>query len=170
MLGPHERGPTHPSHRIGRRVFSGRRRLSQSSAKGDGTVVGWGYNYYGQASPPSGLTGVKAIAAGQHHSLALKSDGTVVAWGWNDSGQASPPSGLTDVQAIDAGDYHSLALKTDGTIVGWGDDEEGQGNPPPGSPGLLPPLLSAAFTISPLYRPCVAPRTSAGSHGRGSRM
>jgi alpha-tubulin suppressor-like RCC1 family protein len=40
--------------------------------KRDGTVVGWGSNYEGQASPPAGLTGVTAIAAGPYHSLALQ--------------------------------------------------------------------------------------------------
>ncbi|MDX6430362.1 MAG: trimeric autotransporter adhesin [Streptosporangiaceae bacterium] len=68
-----------------------------------GTVVGWGFNFYGQVSPPAGLTGVTAIAAGGGHSLALKSDGTVVGWGDNSYGQASPPAGLTGVTAIAAG-------------------------------------------------------------------
>ncbi len=36
-----------------------------------GTVVGWGDNSYGRATPPSGLTGVVAVAAGGAHSLAL---------------------------------------------------------------------------------------------------
>src|SRR4051812_22825410 len=66
-------------------------RSAQATGTTGGSVVGWGDNSYGQASPPAGLTGVIAIAAGQVHSLALKSDGTVVGWGWNDYGQASPP-------------------------------------------------------------------------------
>jgi alpha-tubulin suppressor-like RCC1 family protein len=37
---------------------------------------------------PSGrLSGVRAIAAGSSHSLALKEDGTVRAWGYNQYGQ-----------------------------------------------------------------------------------
>ena len=49
--------------------------------KSDGTVVGWGLNYDGEASPPVGLSGVVAIAAGDNHSLAVTSDGLVYAWG-----------------------------------------------------------------------------------------
>ena len=85
-----------------------------------GTVVGWGSNSAGKASPPPGLSGVTAIAAGAFHSLALKADGTVVAWGSNSYGQASVPSGLTGVIAIAAGAANSLALRADGTVVEWG--------------------------------------------------
>jgi len=38
--------------------------------KSDGTVVGWGDNTYGQATPPAGLASVVAISAGGDHSLA----------------------------------------------------------------------------------------------------
>lgn len=48
---------------------------------GAGTVVAWGDDSYGQASPPAGLSGVTAIAAGGFYSLALTADGEVVQWG-----------------------------------------------------------------------------------------
>ncbi|MCX7722385.1 MAG: RCC1 domain-containing protein [Verrucomicrobiae bacterium] len=48
--------------------------------KADGTVVAWGTNDWGQLNVPGGLTGVRAVAAGWYHALALKSGGTVVAW------------------------------------------------------------------------------------------
>ena len=49
--------------------------------KADGTVIAWGYNYFGQCNVPAGLTNVVAIKAGANFSLALKSDGTLTAWG-----------------------------------------------------------------------------------------
>jgi len=116
--------------------------------KSDGTVVAWGFNFYGQLGDGTttdrytpvavtGLTGVDAIAAGDFHSMALKSDGTVVAWGRNDEGQLgygttvdnptpATISGLTGVVAISAGRFHSMALKSDGTVVAWGGNYHGQ--------------------------------------------
>jgi alpha-tubulin suppressor-like RCC1 family protein len=76
----------------------------------DGIVYAWGANGRGQAglgaaSKPSSnilpvkgpggdglLSGVKAVAAGESHSLALKGDGTVCAWGANDGGQLGDAS------------------------------------------------------------------------------
>lgn len=51
--------------------------------KADGTVVAWGWNYYGQATVPAGLSNVMAISAGENFSVALKHDGRMVAWGEN---------------------------------------------------------------------------------------
>jgi len=70
----------------------------------DGTIVTWGYNFYGQlgngtttnssvpiAVPTTGtvLAGktVVAVVAGHYHSMALCSDGTIATWGYNNNGQ-----------------------------------------------------------------------------------
>ena len=95
-------------------------------------VVTWGDNTYGQSRAPGNILGVKAVAGGNGHSLALRSDGTVVAWGRNDYGQTNVPSGLKDVKAIAAGFQHSLALKEDGTVVGWGRNDDSQATVPAG--------------------------------------
>jgi alpha-tubulin suppressor-like RCC1 family protein len=115
----------------------------------NGTVWAWGYNIYGQVGDGTtnwrilnpaqiaGLTGVKAIAVGSFHTLALKEDGTVWAWGHNAQGQlgngttvdsTSPVQviGLNDVIGIAAGYAHSTALKSDGTVWTWGYNTYGQ--------------------------------------------
>src|SRR3954447_10282124 len=119
-----------------------------AATAGAGTVVGWGSNSSRQASPPAGLTGVTAIAAGDSHSLALKSDGTVVAWGDYDSEYKNPPAGLTGVTAIAAGGYHSLALKSDGTVVAWGLNGWGQTDVPAGLSGVVAIAAGADHSLA----------------------
>ena len=108
--------------------------------KNDGSIVGWGWNEDGQATPPAGNDFV-AIAAGRYHSLALKSNswpspcGSIVGWGFDPDGRATPPDGI-DFVAIAAGAYHSLAIRSNscersGSIVGWGNNYYGQAIPPP---------------------------------------
>ncbi|HEX7957129.1 MAG TPA: hypothetical protein VF508_09310, partial [Pyrinomonadaceae bacterium] len=107
--------------------------------KGDGTVWGWGDNSMGQlgnADAPAaksatvqvkGLSGVKAIAAGGSHALALKTDGTLWAWGangggqlntgaWDDSPHYVPLFVASDVVALAAGPGQTYAVKSDGTV------------------------------------------------------
>jgi len=83
------------------------------------------------------LSGVRRIAAGRYHTLALMSDGTVRAWGDNSGGQlgideamvsAAPVQvpGVSGAQAIAAGGSHSLALRPDGTVWAWGYNRQGQ--------------------------------------------
>ena len=69
---------------------------------------------------PKGLSGIKDVAAGAAHALALKSDGTVVAWGKDYMGNTRVPKGLSNVVAIAAGSTVSAALRSDGTAVAWG--------------------------------------------------
>jgi hypothetical protein len=96
-------------------------------------VVAWGRDDSGQSQVPAGLTGVVAIGAGAHHSLAVKNDGTVVAWGWDLGGQSTVPAGLSGVSKVAGGYAFSLALKSDGTIVAWGDNTSGQRGIPDGA-------------------------------------
>jgi alpha-tubulin suppressor-like RCC1 family protein len=118
--------------------------------KSDGSVWGWGFNYYGQVgngrsgsnvlSPVrvSGLSGVVAISAGHggFTSYALKADGTVWAWGYDGLGQLGngtsdenphplpvKVSNLTGVVAIGAGSSHALAARSDGTVRAWGSNQ-----------------------------------------------
>jgi alpha-tubulin suppressor-like RCC1 family protein len=85
----------------------------------------------------TGLRGVKAIAGGSNHSLALLTNGTVMAWGVNGFGQLGDGStnnsdvpvavsGLREVVAVAAGEDHSLALLKDGTVMAWGRNTWGQ--------------------------------------------
>lgn len=103
----------------------------------DGTVRGWGFNEFGQATVPVGLDRVVAVSAGRGHSLALKNDGTVTAWGDNQFRQAEVPNGLRNVVRIAAGGNHSLAVRADGTVVGWGSMLYGQTTAPAGLNGVV---------------------------------
>jgi alpha-tubulin suppressor-like RCC1 family protein len=117
----------------------------------DGTVMAWGDNSGGELGIGSsaqdsdvpvaipGLSGVKAIAAGTLHALALLSDGTVMAWGENIAGElGTGEHGATEsgvpvrVQAIRsavgvaAGYEHSAAVLANGTVLTWGSNQFGQ--------------------------------------------
>ena len=99
-------------------------------------VVGWGTNYYGQTSVPSGLTNVVGLAAGYGQVVALRSNGRVVAWGDNTFGATNIPANVTNVVAVAAGGDFNLALKSDRTVVGWPTTFAG-GNVPAGLQGVV---------------------------------
>lgn len=100
----------------------------------DGTVVGNLDSINGYTStPPAGLNGVIAIAAGNYHTLALKSDGTCVTWynaGITGESQVEVPAGLNNVVGVAAGQDFSIAVKSDGTISIWGSSLSPAINPP----------------------------------------
>jgi hypothetical protein len=91
----------------------------------DGTVSCWGNDFFGQSSPPSGLTGVTQVSASTHHSCARRADGTVVCWG----AFASAPAGLSGVSEVSTGLFHACAVGG-GTVTCWGDGSRGQSTVP----------------------------------------
>ncbi|NTX03385.1 hypothetical protein [Myxococcus sp. CA040A] len=134
--------------------------LSVQGLRSDGTVWGWGNNFFGQLgigtqssahytpTQVQNLTNVRAVSAGPFHSLALRWDGTVWAWGAGYYGklgtgtedsfivpvQATVPTGLISVSA---GGRYSMALRSDGTVWTWGiDGTTPQSNLPVQKPGL----------------------------------
>ncbi len=125
----------------------------------NGTVRAWGGNAWGQLGDGTelgtwekgadevtvaGLSGVKAIAADNQHSLALLENGTVDAWGNDNDGQlgngkggtehdtgenqmlAKPVGGLSAVIAIASGGGSNFALLANHTVVAWGRNNAGQ--------------------------------------------
>ena len=124
--------------------------------RNDGTVWSFGINWYGQlgdcttvmnitypvqvhgAGNIGFLTGVRSIACGAMHSIALKNDSTVWAWGLNSRGQLGDSSSqnnryvpvkvknLSGIIAIAGGGEFSLALKKDGTVWTWGSNIFGE--------------------------------------------
>ena len=110
-----------------------------------GNVAAWGFDWYDQTRVPSGLNGVKAIAAGENCSVALKGDGTIVAWG---ARIQDAPAGLTNVIAVDAGNAHFLALKSDGTVVAWGDNSNFQTDVPAGLTGVVAIAAGASTSVA----------------------
>ena len=112
----------------------------------DGVVWAWGYGDDGQlgnglgpgkylsavrVTGVTGLPAVRAVVAGERHSLALATDGTVWAWGANNFGQLgngtntnrSTPlriATLSSIVAISTHNFHNLALDTSGRVWAWG--------------------------------------------------
>ena len=88
--------------------------------------------------------GIKIVAAGYSHTVALKNDGALWAWGDNGKGQLGDGTSVTDrnipvrvkgengigylegVIAVTAGSYHTVAAKNDGTVWAWGNNGNGQ--------------------------------------------
>src|SRR5690606_7723464 len=95
-------------------------------------------------SDDSELTGIKAIATSEMHSLALHENGSVYSWGFNDKGQlgngtrttsnrAAIISSLPHIQTIVTGhssyasaNSFNLAQSVTGSVYAWGDNTFGQ--------------------------------------------
>ena len=89
--------------------------------KSNGTVVGVGYNYWGQLNVGS-WSNIVQVAAGHQHTVGLRSNGTVVGVGDNSGDQVNVGS-WTNIVQVAAGANHTVGLKTDGTVVAVGNSE-----------------------------------------------
>jgi alpha-tubulin suppressor-like RCC1 family protein len=122
--------------------------------KSNGSVWAWGSNTYGEAGLPnaltsvstpfmvSGLSGVKAIAAGEFNSAAIKTNGTVWVWGNNSWGQVGDTHALGlqqyasyfpvmlpnvfDAVAVSVGSGFIVVVKADGSVISRGYNGNGQ--------------------------------------------
>lgn len=120
--------------------------------KTNGTVWCWGDNNDWQlGTDPStsvtgrtyagelpGLTGVKAISAGDYHTCVILNDDTPRCWGLGSMGQlgngSSSPSGpstvtiagVTTVKAIAGGYGHTCVIKSDNVVGCWGSNWRGE--------------------------------------------
>jgi alpha-tubulin suppressor-like RCC1 family protein len=106
----------------------------------DGTVMAWGWGNGGlgrklftwdaphpTAAPVAGVTGVRALACGESHMLAITGAGAVISWGSDLVGEVghagalpAPVPGLKGVRSVSADVARSVATLTDGTIMAWG--------------------------------------------------
>lgn len=97
--------------------------------KADGTVTAWGQNNFGQATVPSTLSGVVAIAAGQDDALALRADGTqILGWGSTDGNYVPVPSTIRGVKDLSLNENAEflLPITSAGTVLSpWYSDPLG---------------------------------------------
>ncbi|MBL0159254.1 MAG: hypothetical protein IPP47_19410 [Bryobacterales bacterium] len=129
--------------------IAGLAQIQRIVAGGDGTVAvetggrvwQWGQAAYGEFSrggfrqtptEQPQLNGIKALAIGTSHCLALGVDGAPVSWGNNANGQLGTGSAIirlwpeltpviSGVVSAAPGLMHSMVVKNDGTLWEWGD-------------------------------------------------
>ena len=115
-------------------------------------IYTWGNNTHGQLGSNNGndfvsrlephmipnFQGVKQVASGVMHSLAVKEDGTVWGWGYNNDNQLSEEvgkpavsspvqiSGITNAKMVACGYNFSVILKDDGTVWTCGSNSFGE--------------------------------------------
>lgn len=110
---------------------------SAESLAQDTFLSGWGTNSGPQPQPllnstPFMLTGVKNIALGPFHGIAVLYSNIVTGWGSNSDGQINPSifNQLKGerIKKIVAGNSHTLFLSIDGKITGVGGNNATAGN------------------------------------------
>ena len=117
------------------------------AVKTDGTLWGWGNQFYNQVNGSGGAdlaTPIqvlvsdkwKYVSASGNNTAAIRTDGTLWLWGPNTSGQlgnnntglggpTQTTSGGNNWKTVSTG-VTTVAIKTDGTLWTWGDNSLGQ--------------------------------------------
>lgn len=152
----------------------------------DGTAVAWGVNESGQLGdgtnegpevclppgrycsglpvPVSGLSGVRAVAAGERHALASLEDGSVASWGGDEHGQLGTGSeafrataalvpGLSGISGVGGGGAVSYAFHSPRPAVT-------KSKPAKGSAGTVVKIEGSSFLTATEVEFGVAPAAS----------
>ena len=120
--------------------------------KSDGSIWGWGYNWYSQMGDGTNIdhnTPIQvspdydwtAVSGGDGYVMALKSDGSLWGWGRNIYGNLGDGTTTTrrfpvrigtdkDWAAVAASYNHTVALKKDGSLWVWGSSRLGNDTSP----------------------------------------
>ena len=90
----------------------------------DGSVVCWGSNTSGQATPPAGT--FTSVSAGVSHTCAVQSGGAASCWGSNSQGATTPPTDTLFASLSAGNSFTCGVLKSDASISCWGANGVGQ--------------------------------------------
>ena len=92
-----------------------------AALRGDGTLTGWGRNYFNLCNVPSGGGFSSIFTNNGTFGFALRLDGSLVPWGTNTNGVFTLPA-TQDFLELGLGDHHVIGLRADGSLDAWGDN------------------------------------------------
>ncbi len=92
---------------------------------GQGSVLGWGRDKYGQASSTPPGADFVYVASGGWHSVAMRPDGSLVGWGRDEGGEVLGLPSDAGFLHVACGGLLTMAIQADGSITGWGADAFG---------------------------------------------
>ena len=135
----------------------------------DGSVVTWGYSYWGGNSSAvadelNGDVDVVQVFSTNYAFAALREDGSVVTWGYsswggNSSAVSDELNGAVDVVQVFSTDLAFAALREDGSVVTWGGSDYG------GNSSAVSDKLHDVVAISDIYSNGSQERIFSGTDG-----
>ena len=112
----------------------------------DNSVECWGFNSFGESSPPSG--NFSSVSTGTDFACAIKkSNGSIQCWGDASLNETLAPSG--EFSSISLGFSYACAIQqSNHSIVCWGEHNDGQTAPPDGSYSAVATSILDSCAIS----------------------